>query len=105
MTTGLHRSPSSRRRSLWLKLAVLCLALLVPVNRSAQAQALRWAAGAGGFAGDRPTYNGPVFQVRVSAAVRPSTWVALRATYRDDDESSGRARSGGLLGEALVALQ
>jgi hypothetical protein len=37
--------------------------------------------------------------------VRPWTWVALRATYRDDDESSGRARSVGLLGEALFVLQ
>lgn len=88
-----------------LERALLCIALLVLLIKTAHPQAVRWDAGAGGFAGDRPTYNGPVFQVRVSAAVRPSAWVALRATYRDDDESSGRARSFGLLGEALFVLQ
>jgi hypothetical protein len=88
-----------------LERALLCLAILVLLIKTAHPQAVRWDAGAGGFAGDRPTYNGPVFQVRVSAAVRPSAWVALRATYRDDDESSGRARSVGLLGEALFVLQ
>jgi len=84
---------------------LVCLSLLAAMIESAHAQALRWDAGAGGFAGDRSTYNGPVFQVRVSAAVRPSAWVALRATYRDDDASGGRARSVALLGEALFVLQ
>lgn len=58
-------------------------------------------AGAGLFGGDRTTYNGPIFHVRVGAPVRPTLWLALRGEYRDDDASGGRAESVGLRAEAV----
>ena len=85
--------------------ALVCVALLQACPPPAQAQTVRWDAAIGGFSGDRPTYNGPTFQVRASATQHPNRWMALRATYRDDDESSGRARSVGLLGEVLFVLR
>lgn len=81
---------------------MVVLGLALPAALASQRFSLD--GGAGFFAGARPTYNGPVFHVRASAAVRPPVWLGVRATYRDDDPSSGRAQSVALLGEAHLVF-